>query len=138
MQIIQSVASFVMTQKYANLESIPVETTFYFPRDIESVITNLSCEFSLRDGTNKLLETKVEERQKAQVKYEDAVASGKTAVIGSLGKAARDMISISIGQFPPMSKAVLKFSYFQKLDYDDMSYCLRVPEVYVPRYIGDI
>jgi|LauGreDrversion4_2_1035121.scaffolds.fasta_scaffold126904_2 hypothetical protein len=48
------------------------------------------------------------------------------------------MISISIGQFPPMSKAIIKFSYFQKVDYEDMSYCLRVPEAYVPRYIGDL
>jgi len=76
-----------MTQRYVNLELQPVETLFYFPRDIQSTITKLTCEFTLRDGTKKLLETRIEERSKAEVKYEDAVAAGNTAVIGRIGKA---------------------------------------------------
>jgi hypothetical protein len=49
----------------------------------------------------------VEEREKAQEKYEDAVASGKTAVLGNFSRTTRDLIKISIGQFPAMSKAEL-------------------------------
>jgi hypothetical protein len=101
--IVQGVASFEMTQRYASLESQPVENLFYFPRDIESTISKLTCEFTLRDSSKKLLETRIEERSKAEVKYEDAVAIGKAAVIGRIGKVCQDMVSIGIGQFPPMA-----------------------------------
>lgn len=39
------------------------------------------------------------------------MAAGKTAVIGRIGKACQDMVSIGIGQFPPMARALLKFTY---------------------------
>ena len=106
--IVQSVASFEMTQKYVNIESDPIETLFYFPKDIESVITKLTCEFTLQDGSKRFLETKIEEREKAVVKYEDAVASGKTPKLRSIAKMYKDMIKLSIGQFPPMSRAIVK------------------------------
>ena len=125
--IVQSVASFEMIQKYVNIESHPIETLFYFPKDIESVFTKLTCEFTLQDGSKRFLETKIEEREKAVVKYEDAVASGKTAILGSFARMNKNMIKISIGQFPPMSRAIVKVLYFQQLEFEDMSYCLRIP-----------
>ena len=109
--IVQGVASFEMTQKYVNLEFQPVETIFYFPRDIQSTITKLTCEFTLRDGSKKLLETRIEDSCKAVVEYYDAVTSGKKPVFGRIGNVCNDMVSIGIGQFPPMAKAVLKFTY---------------------------
>jgi hypothetical protein len=45
---------------------------------------------------------------------------------------------ISIGMFPAMSRAELKIHYFQHLEIEDLSYCLRIPTVYIPRYIGSI
>ena len=102
-----------MTQKYVNIESQPIETLFYFPKDIESVITKLTCEFTLQDGSKMFLETKIEERGKEVVKYEDAVASGKTPELRSIAKMYKDMIKLSIGQFPPMSRAIVKVYYFQ-------------------------
>jgi hypothetical protein len=54
--------------------------------DVQSTISQITAEFTLKDGTTKLLETKIEEREKVEAKYEDAVASGKTAVIGKMTK----------------------------------------------------
>lgn len=45
---------------------------------------------------------------------------------------------INIGNFPPLSNAVLKVHYYQHLEIEDLSYCLRVPTTYIPKYIGDI
>lgn len=100
-----------MVQQYVNIEDQALETVFLFPCDIDSVITKLTCEFTLPDGTKTMLETKVEERTKAEVKYEDAVTSGKTAVFSTYTRAHRDMIRINIGNFPPLSEAVIKVSY---------------------------
>ncbi len=58
--------------------------------------------------------------------------------MGSLGRSARDMIRITIGLFPPMSKAELKIYFHQKLEFEDLSYSLRVPKTLIPRYISDV
>ena len=74
-----------------------METIFFFPKDVDSVITKITCMFFLPDGSKRFLETKVEEKEKAEVKYEDAVASGKTAVLGGFSRTCLDMIKINIG-----------------------------------------
>jgi hypothetical protein len=38
----------------------------------------------MADGTTRIIETKVDERKKAEEKYEDAVSRGQTAVLGTL------------------------------------------------------
>jgi hypothetical protein len=95
-----------------NFSSQPIETIFFFPRDIDSVITKIVCEFTLQDGTKRSIETRVEERVIAECKFEDAVASGKTAVFGSYSHTNQDLMRISIGQFPPLSRAELRIQYF--------------------------
>lgn len=84
------------------------------------------------------METEIDLREKVEIKYENAVAEGKTAVMGMMTKTQLDMMRINIGNFPPKSSALLKLYYYQSLDYDDLSYCLRVPMTYVPRYMGNI
>jgi hypothetical protein len=111
-QVTQSVASFEMTHTYANFSDKAIEAVFFFPKDIDSVITKIICEFTLSDGSKKSIETRITEKQKAVEKYEDAVAGGKTAVLGSLTKSSGDLIRIMIGQFPPMSRAELKIFFF--------------------------
>ena len=85
-----------------------------------------------------MLETVVSERERAQQTYEDKVGSGETAVIGGFTKSQKDMFRITIGNFPPLSSAELKVFYFQQLEIEDLSLCLKVPMSYIPRYMGDI
>jgi hypothetical protein len=73
-----------MTQEYINIEDNPVETVFLFPKDVEAVITKISCEFTLKDGSKSLIETVIEARQKAEAKYQEDVESGMTAVLGTI------------------------------------------------------
>ena len=95
----------------------------------------MTWEFTIEDGSKFLVETKVEERKKAEAEYEDAVAAGKTAVFGSYIKTNNDIVKIRTGLFPAMSRAKLKVYYYQQLEYEDMSYCLRIPQAYIPKYI---
>ncbi|TNV84285.1 hypothetical protein FGO68_gene9917 [Halteria grandinella] len=136
--IIQNIASFEMVQEYINLNDYALETVFLFPKDASSVISQICCTFTLADGTIKEMFTKVEDRQKAEVKYEDAVASGKTAVLGTISKAMRDLARINIGNLPQKSEARLAIRFYQKIEIEDLSYRFKIPLCYVPRYCGDL
>ncbi len=75
-----------MTQHYVNVDDFPLETLFLFPMDIDYAISKIQIDFLLEDGTTKQLETVIDERKKLEFKYVEAMASGKTAVMGSLTK----------------------------------------------------
>lgn len=48
------------------------------------------------------------------------------------------MIRVNIGNFPPLAQAELKVIFYQSLEIEDLSYCLRVPMAYIPKYMGDV
>jgi Vault protein inter-alpha-trypsin domain len=60
--IIQSLASFEMEQHYVNVEDEALETIFMFPRDVDTIISQIKCEFFLADGKKKEMYTKIEDR----------------------------------------------------------------------------
>lgn len=84
------------------------------------------------------MESEIGEKVRIQRKYEDAISSGKTAVIGDFSSSSSNCMRINIGNFPPKSSALLKIFYYQHLLVEDASYCLRIPMSYIPKYLGDI
>ena len=48
------------------------------------------------------------------------------------------MMKITIGNFPQRTEAILKVHYYQLLPVEDLSYSLRVPVTYIPKYLGNI
>ena len=48
------------------------------------------------------------------------------------------MVRINIGNFPPHASAVLKLEFYSQLLIEDLSYCLRIPVTYIPKYYGDM
>ena len=123
---------------YANLSGNPLEAIFLFPKEIDSVETKITCSITLQDGSKRFLETKIQSRQKAEVKFDDAVASGQTAILGSFTRTSKDMIIISVGNLPPMCFAELKIFYLSNLCLEDYSHCLRIPTTYIPRYVSEM
>jgi Vault protein inter-alpha-trypsin domain len=137
--IVGSMVSYTMTQNYKNVEPDTIETVFFFPIDVTCAVSKIMVKFTLPDGTFKELETIIDERFKVEAKYEDAVAVGKTAVMGGyVARNIRDMMRVNIGNFPGHTTAVLKVLFYQKLEIEDLSYCLRVPMSYIPPYMGDL
>lgn len=49
----------------------------------------------------------------------------------------KNMLSVMLGNFPPQSKAYLKAFCTQKLEFEDLSYCFRLPMAFVPPYMGN-
>lgn len=48
------------------------------------------------------------------------------------------MLRVNIGNFPEKASAVLKIKYYKQLEVEDLSYALRIPMVYIPKYMGDM
>jgi len=43
-----------------------------------------------------------------------------------------------LGNFPPLAEAELKVYFYSQLAIEDLSYCLRIPMTYIPKYFGDM
>jgi hypothetical protein len=61
-QVVQNVASYEMTHLYANLSGNPLEAIFLFPKEIDSVVTKMTCSITLQDGSKRFMETKIQSR----------------------------------------------------------------------------
>jgi hypothetical protein len=60
-----------------------------------------------------VVETIIEERQKAKAEFKKAVEEGKTAVIANfLGPEVQDLIRINLGAIPPRQEIILKAEIF--------------------------
>lgn len=94
------------------------------------MISKLSAKFGEIE-----IETKVDEKHKVDKMYEDCVKDGITAVKASYSSNySKDFFEVSLGTFPPKTKAQITFVYYQTLTVEDMSYRFAIPLVYVPRY----
>ena len=60
---------------YVNPSTSPIECTYEFPLEKETLLSNLSV-----STDDKTIEAKVTEKGKAQEKYEDYIASGSIGV----------------------------------------------------------
>jgi hypothetical protein len=49
----------------------------------------------------------------------------------------KQMLRVMLGNFPPKSKCYLRAYCSQQLDFDDLSYCFRLPMSFIPSYMGD-
>jgi hypothetical protein len=96
---------------YANFSTYPVESIFLFPREIDSAVTKMTCSITLQDGSKRFLETKIQPISKAEQKFDDAVASHKTGILGSFTRTSKNLIRISLGNLPPMCLAEVKIFY---------------------------
>ncbi len=72
------------------------------------------------NNNGKVLETVIDKRETVQRKYDDAVAAGKTAVMGSHAatnaSSSTSLVRIAIGNLPPMSEAKLTVYFYQQAD----------------------
>ena len=84
----------------------------------------------------------MEERKKAEEKYEDTVAEGKEMAVmaQTVTVKRKNLIRVNLGNFPPKSKAKLTCIMFSSLDLNlkqpgKTSRSFRLPLCFVPEYI---
>jgi von Willebrand factor A domain-containing protein 5 len=127
-----NIAEITFEQFYLNNSDEPIETEYIFPAHKDAILGKLEMKYK-----DKLIKAVVEEREAAQAKYEDAVASGKTAVMSTFVKKDKDLMRFLLGGVPPKSEIVLVCKFYQQLAVDDLSWLLHVPAKIIPKYMGD-
>ena len=106
----QGYADMVLHQIYENDTDHALETLFMMPHAKNFFLSHIEVDFRLEDGTTKTLKTKVSEREIAQVIYDDALATGQTAVLSYVQeiRQSKSMLRVMLGNFPARSKALLR------------------------------
>ncbi len=75
-EISMGYADMILHQVYENTNDYPLETLFMMPYSDTFTLNKIIVDFTLTDGTVRILETKVCEREAAVAKYTETVSSG--------------------------------------------------------------
>ena len=73
-----NIAEIKYEQFYFNDKNEPIEAEYMFPSHSEAVFSEIQLKYK-----DKVICTRVEEREVVKAKFEDAVASNKTAIMSS-------------------------------------------------------
>ncbi|HVD91613.1 MAG TPA: VIT domain-containing protein [Vicinamibacterales bacterium] len=120
-------ARVVITQRYVNRESTPIEAVYVFPLDEGSAV----CGFeAIVDGT--LVVGEVKERETAFKMYDEALERGDGAFL--LDEERPDVFQANIGNLPPGGEVLLKITYVTELAVDGTSVRFSIPTTVSPRY----
>ncbi|CAI2379149.1 unnamed protein product [Moneuplotes crassus] len=128
-----NIAEIRFIQYYFNKEEDPIEAQYVFPVHNDCTFTDLEIRYG-----EEIVKANVEERKKAKVIYDDAIAQGKTAVMGKQTLNSEELIGIDIGNLPPRSEVIVVCTFHQVMQVDDCSWKLHIPSKIMPRYMGDL
>ena len=103
------------TQYYVNHSNEPVELILNFPYNSNIQFSKFTLEMN-----NKKVISKVIDKEKAEEKYNDAIASGNTGVLSSQED---KYIKVNIGNISAKSYIKLTTEFIQFLKSEDMSFC---------------
>ena len=117
-------ASTELTQYFTNPLENSIELTIFFP--IKEEINLSKFEVSMDD---QIILSKVMPKEKAEEKYNDAIASGNVGVISSYQE-KQNVYSVNIGNLKPKKQIKLHSVFIQMIGTQDMSYEFSIMEKY--------
>ena len=113
---------------YVNLlENNPIECQFDLPVEEGVVVTKLVATVG-----DKTIEAKVQSKQKAKEKYDDAIAGGHAAVLAQ--KTKKDALSLLVGNLAPAQLASLELCLVLPLRILAGAFELALPASLLPNY----
>ena len=127
-KIVDFVSEITVSQSYVNMEINPVEVVYMFPIEEEAAVTTFEAKID-----DRIIVTKIQEKEKAREEYNEAVRNHKTAVL--LEETQPDIFQIKLGQLKPGAGAKIKIKYLTELPVEDGKIKLTIPTTIAPRYI---
>ena len=111
-------AKTLITQYYKNYSDNPVELILKFPYNSKVQFSKFTLEMN-----NQIVVSKVLDKEKAEEKYNDAIASGN---IGAISSIQDKNIKVNIGNIAGGELIKLTTEFIQFLNTEDMSYCFTI------------
>ena len=110
-------------------EDSPLECTYTFPLDKASTLASL--EVTIDD---RIIKTKVQDKQEAKEKYEDGIAAGNAAVVAERKK-KDEIMTVKLGNLLPGQQAKLKSTILTQLEVVGGYFCYPLDASFFPEYI---
>ena len=126
-----AVAIIEIQQVFINELEEPVEATYQFPTDPDQHTVVSKVLFQLGD---KEVEGKVIGKEKAQERYDDAIAGGNAALMVQESAKDKDLLEMQIGGIQPAQEVRVTVQLLKQLEVEAGAYCLRVPTAYFIKY----
>lgn len=117
-------ASTEIHQFYVNLKENPVELTLSYPIQTDFILSKFRIKLN-----GKTIVSKILNKEKAEKKYDDSIASGNSSFISRYSNRGNSF-EINIGNVLPNEKIELMTEYYQILSSEDLSYCFRLIQIY--------
>jgi Ca-activated chloride channel family protein len=117
----------VLTQRFRNDESQPIEAVYKFPLDESAAVCGFEVEI---DG--RVIRGRVEERENAFETYDEALAAGHGAYLVDEERA--DVFTASVGNLPPGKEAIMRLTTVSELPPEGDAIRFTLPTTIAPRY----
>ncbi|MEP6860862.1 MAG: VIT domain-containing protein [Deltaproteobacteria bacterium] len=117
-----------VTQTFKNDSDAATEATYIFPLPADAAVSAMAIDL----GTRKI-HASIEARDKAQARYEEAVAHGLGA--GMLEQERPDVFTQTVSAIPGRGTITVTLRYDATARYSDGTWELALPLVVAPRYV---
>ena len=121
------IADVVVTQRYKNEGTVPIEAKYLFPGSTRAAVNGMN----VRVG-DRLITAQIREKRQAQVEYNAAKAEGKTAAL--LEQHRPNVFQMNVANILPGDDVQVELRYNELLVPTDGQYQFVYPTVVGPRY----
>ena len=114
-----------VTQNYRNQTDKPIELNLTIPLRPEIQFSQFRVQLD-----DKIIVSRILDKEKAEEKYIDSIAQGNTGIISSYNE-KQYAYHINLGNLNPGSNVIITTEFIQFLTSEDLSYCFSVMENYL-------
>ncbi|CDW87105.1 UNKNOWN [Stylonychia lemnae] len=132
-QVNDMIAIINISQVFLNELQESVEATYEFPTDPDVVVSRLVIQMD-----DRVIEGKIMEKEKAQEKYDDAIAGGNAAVLVKEKDLNKDLLQMTIGGINTQQEVKVNVQMIKHLEIEAGAYCLRIPTSYFIKSYNDV
>ena len=83
---------------------------------------------------DKIIEANISEKDEAKHRYDDAIASGHSAVLADKSEQKKNAISLKLGNLLPGQDATLNLIMIEETEISCGAYCYSLPASFYPDY----
>ena len=123
------IADVVVTQRYKNEGTVPIEAKYLFPGSTRAAVNGLNVRIA-----DRLITAQIREKQQARIEYDQARKEGKTAAL--LDQHRPNVFQMNVANILPGDDVLVELRYNELLVPTDGRYQFVYPTVVGPRYAG--